>query len=384
MTEASAGTRTKPRVAFFVTVDWYFANHYLALACAIRDAGYAVSVITGVDAHGERIREAGLDLIPFRISRKGMHPIAELTSLLRLVGVLRRVRPDLLHNIAQKPVLYGGLAARLIGVPAVVAALPGLGWLFTSVEPRARIGRRLVLFGYRRLLRHPRVRVLVQNEADRDELNTLAGLNATLVPGSGVNLKRFKPGAPPPSPVTIVLASRLLWHKGVGELVEAMKILLARNIACRCWLVGQPDDGNPASVTRQWLEERAEEGVIEWLGYRADMPAVLGGGHVACLPTYYREGIPKFLLEAAAAGLPLIATDVPGCRDVVQPELNGLLVPPRDAFALANALQRLIEDADLRARMGKNARAIAEARFANERIFAEVQDVYADLLGPVD
>ena len=383
MIEASTGTRGKPKVAFFVTVDWYFCSHYLALACAMRDSGYAVSVITGVDADGERIRAAGLDLIPFRISRKGMHPLAELTSLLRLVGVLRRLRPDLLHNIAQKPVLYGGLAARLIGVPAVVAALPGLGWLFTSVEPRARFGRRLVLFGYRRLLRHPRVRVLVQNETDRNELKRLAGVNATVVPGSGIDLERFSPSPSPPLPVTVILASRLLWDKGVGELVDAIRLLRGRGIACRCCLVGQPDAGNPASVTQEWLEERVAEGVIEWWGYRADMPAVLSSAHLACLPSY-REGMPKFLLEAAAAGLPLIATNVPGCRDVVQPEVNGLLVPPRDAFALANALQRLIEDADLRARMGTNSRAIAEARFANERIFGEVQDVYADLLGPVD
>jgi glycosyltransferase involved in cell wall biosynthesis len=383
MIEASTGTRGKPRVAFFVTVDWYFCSHYLALACALRDSGYAVSVITGVDKEGERIRAAGLDLIPFRISRKGMHPLAEAGSLLRLVRVLRRLRPDLLHNIAQKPVLYGGLAARLTGLPAVVAALPGLGWLFTSVEPRARLGRRLVLVGYRRLLRHPRVRVLVQNETDRNELNRLAGVNATVVPGSGVDLGRFLPGPPRPPPVTVMLASRLLWDKGVGELVEAIRLLRGRGIACRCCLVGQPDAGNPASVTRAWLDERVAEGVIECLGYRQDMPAVLRSAHVACLPSY-REGMPKFLLEAAAAGLPLVATDVPGCRDVVQPEVNGLLVPPRDACALANALQRLIEDAGLRARMGQNARAIAEARFANERIFAEVRSVYADLLRPVD
>ena len=379
MRRPQSGHRQKPRVAFFVTVDWYFASHYLALACAIRDAGYAVSVITDGDAYSEQIRSAGIDLIPFQISRQGMHPVAELKSLLRLIGVLRRLRPDLLHNIAQKPVLYGSLAARLTGVPAVVAALPGLGWLFTSGVPRARLGRRFVLVGYRYLLRQRRVRVLVQNQTDRTELKQLAGLDAILIPGSGVDLERYQPHPPAPLPVTVMLASRLLWDKGIGELVEAMRLLRERGIACRCCLIGEPDDGNPASVSRQWLEERVAEGIIEWWGYRDNMPAALRQAHIACLPSY-REGMPKFLLEASAAGLPLVATDVPGCRDIVQSGTNGLLVPPRDAAALADALQRLIEDAKLRSQLGTQARAIAEARFGTERIAVIVKDVYRALL----
>ena len=371
--------RQKPRVAFFVTVDWYFASHYLALACAIRDAGYAVSVITDGDAFSEQIRGAGIELIPFQISRKGMHPVAEFKSLLRLIGVLRRLRPDLLHNIAQKPVLYGSLAARLTGVPAVVAALPGLGWLFTSGVPRARLGRRLVLLGYRYLLRHPRVQVLVQNETDRAELRQLAGLQAILIPGSGVDLERYQPHPPAPLPVTVMLASRLLWDKGIGELVEAMRLLRERGIACRCCLIGEPDEGNPASVSRQWLEDRVAEGIIEWWGFRADMPAVLRHAHIACLPSY-REGLPKFLLEASAAGLPLVGTDVPGCRDIIQQNINGLLIPRKTTVPLTDALQKLIENADLRARFGRRARAIAEAKFGNECIFRDVKSLYLDLL----
>jgi len=199
------------------------------------------------------------------------------------------------------------------------------------------------------------------------------------VPGSGVDLERYQPHPPAPLPVTVMLASRLLWDKGVGELVEAMRILRERGIPCRCCLIGDPDDGNPASVSRQWLEERVAEGIIEWWGFRSDMPEVLQYGHIACLPSY-REGMPKFLLEASAAGLPLVATDVPGCRDIVQSGTNGLLVPPRDAAALADALQRLIEDAELRGRLGTQARAIAEGRFGLERIAASVKAVYQELL----
>jgi glycosyltransferase involved in cell wall biosynthesis len=379
MSKQPAEPTPKARIAFFVTVDWYFVSHYLALALTMLNAGYKVSVITAVDKQAKTIRAAGIELIPFPISRKGMHPVAELKTLRRLITVLRRLRPDLLHCIAQKPVLYGSLAARLTGVPAVIAALPGLGWLFTSGAPHARLGRRLALLGYRRLLRHRRVRVLVQNDTDRAQLKRLAGLDAIVVPGSGVDLERYQPGPAPPPPITIVLASRLLWDKGVGELVQAMRILHQRGVNCRCCLIGEPDEGNPASVPRQWLEARVAEGVVEWWGFRDDMPEVLRQAHIACLPSY-REGLPKFLLEASAAGLPLVATDVPGCRDIVQSGTNGLLVPPRDAVALADALQGLIEDCGLRGRLGTQARAIAEARFGAERIAAIVKDVYRKLL----
>jgi len=387
MSKRPSDPDTKPVIAFFVTVDWYFASHYLSLARAICDAGYSVSVITAVDRHAERIRAAGIDLIPFQISRKGMHPIAELKSLLRLIGVLRRLRPDLLHCIAQKPVLYGSLAARLTGVPAVIAALPGLGWMFTSREPRARLSRRLALLGYRHLLRHRGVRVLVQNETDRAQLEGLARLDATLIPGSGVDLERYRPRPPiapstsePAAPVTIMLASRLLWDKGIGELVEAMRCLRQRRVACRCCLIGEPDDGNPASVPRPWLANCVAEGLVEWWGFRDNMPEVLRHAQIACLPSYYREGMPKFLLEASATGLPLVTTDTPGCRDIVEPEVNGLLVPPRHPIALAEALQRLVEDAGLRRRLGTRARAIAEARFGSELVAASVIAVYQDLL----
>jgi glycosyltransferase involved in cell wall biosynthesis len=377
---SSADPGSAPTVAFFVTVDWYFHRHYRVLASAVRDAGYRVVVITGVGAHGEAIRQLGFELVPIEISRKGMHPVREFGALLRLARVLRRVEPDLLHSIAQKPVLYGSLAARILGTRAVVAALPGLGWLFSSNAGRARLGRQLVMLGYRWLLRRPNVRALVQNRTDRAELKRVGKLDAVLIPGSGVDLERFVPRPPTPGPVTILLASRLLWDKGIGELVEAARLLHGRGAPCRCVLVGAPDEGNPASVTLEKLDAWNAEGVIEWWGYRADMADVLGQAHIACLPSYYREGIPKFLLEAAACGLPIVTTDMPGCRETVEPGVNGLLVPPRDPTALADALQRLVLNADLRSRFGANSRTAAESKFGDARIAEQTLAVYAELL----
>ncbi len=373
------------RVAFFVTVDWYFCHHYLALARAVRDAGFAVTVITGVEDHGEAIRAAGLDLIPLEVSRKGMNPLRELRSILRLTQVLRRLRPALLHNIAQKPVLYGTLAARLTGVSAVVNGVAGMGYLFTSEAPRARLVRRLVRGAYRALLVTPNVRVLVQNPDDQAQVRILTGAEPILIPGSGVDLARFVPRAPATSgsssdPPVVVLASRMLWDKGVGDFAAAARRLKGQGSPARFVLVGKPDPGNPASVSEDQLRDWQREGFVEWWGYRADMPEVLAQTQIACLPSYYREGLPKFLIEAAAAGLPLVTTDATGCREAVEPGVNGFLVPPRDPVALGAALEQLIADPELRRRFGARSRALAEARFDETKVHGATLAVYHEIL----
>ncbi|AUB84527.1 glycosyltransferase family 4 protein [Candidatus Thiodictyon syntrophicum] len=368
------------RIAFCTTVDWYFCHHYLALARAVREAGFTVSVITGVAEHADLIRDAGLDLIPLAVSRKGMNPLRELQSILALKRILRCLRPALLHNIAQKPVLYGTLAARLAGVPAVVNGVAGMGYLFTSGSGRARLLRPLVGRAYRALLAAPNVRVLVQNPDDQRQVRRLTGVEPVLIPGSGVDLTRFVPRPEPPGPPVVVLASRMLWDKGIGEFVAAARLLRERGSPARLVLVGKPDPGNPASVAEDQLRDWAREGCIQWWGYRADMPAVMAAAHIACLPSYYREGLPKFLIEAAAAGLPLVTTDATGCREAVEPEKNGLLVPPRDPDALADALERLAGDEDLRRRFGARSRVLAQERFDATRIHGATLAVYDELL----
>jgi glycosyltransferase involved in cell wall biosynthesis len=367
-------------IAYCATVDWYFCHHYLALARAALDAGFAVSVITGVAEHGEVIRAAGLDLIPFNVSRKGMHPLEELGSIRDLTRTLRRLAPNLLHNIAQKPVIYGTLAARFARVPAVVNGVAGMGWLFTSDAPRARLVRTLLGAVYRALLTAPGVRVLVQNPDDQDQIRRLTGVEPRLIPGSGVDLKRFVPRPEPSGPVRVVLASRMLWDKGVGEFVAAARLLRERGNPMRLTLVGKPDPGNPTAVGEVQLRDWNQEGAIDWWGYRADMPEVFAAAHIACLPSYYREGLPKFLIEAAAAGLPLVTTDATGCREAVEPGGNGLLVPPRDPAALAAALERLGADTALRRAMGERSRVLAESRFDADRIHVATLAVYHELL----
>jgi glycosyltransferase involved in cell wall biosynthesis len=374
-----AGGGRRKSVLFFAAVDWYFCLHWLALARAVQAAGYDVAVMTEVTDQGPRMRAAGLRVLPIRLSRKGMNPVAELRALAGVRRLLRDERPDLLHNIAQKPVLYGSLGARAAGVGAVVNTLAGMGYLFTSPGLRARAVRALVVRAYRRLLRGPRVRVVVQNPDDREQLAGEAGLDAVLIPGAGVDLDRFGPAPEPAGTPAVVLASRLLWDKGVGEFVEAARLLRARGVPARFVLVGRPDAQNPSAVPEARLEEWHRRGEIEWWGYRSDMPAVLAQAHVVCLPSY-REGLPTILIEAAAAGRPLVASDVPGCREVVRPGVNGSLVPARDAAALAAAIEPLVRDKALRDRYGGRSRSIAEAEFGIGRIAADTLALYRELL----
>lgn len=366
-----------PKLLFFVTEDWYFCSHRLALAVAAREAGFEVVVVTRVREHGEVIRRAGLDLIPFEISRRGMNPFMELGTLTRLAALYRREKPDLVHHVAMKPVLYGTLAARLAGVPHIVNALAGMGWLFTSAKLMARFIKPLVRLTFRFLLRQ--TSVIVQNP---DDAALMAGVglgSVRLIRGSGVDAEVFRPEPEPTGTPLVVLPARMLWDKGVGEFVEAARQLKARGIVARFALVGEPDPENPATVSEAQLDAWHAETVVEWWGQRADMPQVYAQAHVVCLPSY-REGLPKALLEAAACGRPIVTTDVPGCREIVRDGDNGVLVPVCDAPALAEAMARLIADPDMRRRMGERGRALAVGEFSQERVIAETLVVYREAM----
>ncbi len=382
MTQAAGRQVLGRKVLFFVAVDWYFCLHWLPLAQWVRRAGYDTAVMTEVTdpAQAERIRAAGLRVLPIELSRKGLNPFAELATLWRILRLLRAERPSLLHAIAQKPVLYGALGARLAGIRAVVGTLAGLGYLFTSRGLRARLLRPLVLLGYRFLLTGPRTRVIVQNPDDGRQLAQQAGIEPVLIRGAGVDLERFAPKPPPPPPLVVVLASRMLWDKGIQELVDASSLLRARGVPLRMVLVGKPDAGNPSAVPEAQLKTWADAGVVEWWGHRTDMPAVLAQAHIVCLPSY-REGLPTILIEAAAAGLPLVATDVPGCREVVRPGINGALVPARDAAALAGAIEHLAGDPARRIRYGSASRRIAETELGIASVASATLAVYDALLG---
>ena len=369
---------TQRRVLFVVTEDWYFVSHRLPLAIAARDAGFDVAVATRVSEHGQQITASGIRLVPFELSRRSGNPLSEI---FRLVRLYQHERPTIVHHVALKPVLYGTLAARLARVPGIINAVAGLGWLFSSRRRLAQLMRPWVRLVLIRLLAAPHVRTIVQNPDDR-ALLVQAGLRPSqlqLIRGAGVDTQAFVPGEAPPPPVTVMLVSRMLWDKGVAEFVDAAHLLHARGLGARFVLVGEPDSANPAAIPLAQLREWHGHNGIEWWGRREDMPTVLRQAHIACLPSFYGEGIPKSLLEAMACGLPIVTTDAPGCREVVTDADNGFLVPVRDAAALAAALEKLIRDPALRQRMGQRSRARALAEFSQEQVIAETLQLYQEM-----
>jgi glycosyltransferase involved in cell wall biosynthesis len=371
-----------PTLLFLVSEDFYFWSHRLPLARGARDAGYRVLVATRVAEHGERIRGEGFGVLPLRHLRRGAGgPAGEARTIAELTALYREHRPDITHHVAVKPVLYGSIAARLAGVPCTVNAFAGLGWAFTQTGRKAAVIEPVFSAAYRAALGRPGSVVLFQNTDDRDTLVRAGAVRAdatAVIRGSGIDLARYRPADPPDGPVAIVLGARMLKDKGVGELVAAARLLRARGLDVVVRLFGEPDPENPSSFSRAELEAWRDEGVVEWRGATADMAGELARAHVACLPSY-REGLPKFLLEAAATGLPIVTADVPGCREAVRHEYNGLLVPVRTVEPLAEALERLVRDPALRARMGAAGRQRAEQEFAAERVVAETLGLYERL-----
>jgi len=379
----------RPRLLFIVTEDWAFLRHRLPMARAALDMGFEVAVATRVSEHAEAIRALGFTVFHTPVERAGLSPIGDLRYLAALICTLRRFRPNLIHNVAAKPVLYGTLAARLAARgAAVINAFTGLGILFTedagrqrSVKSRSLGG--LLMTALRGLCGHRRVHMLVQNDDDRAFLaqQRIGRAERThLIPGSGVDLAQFPATPEPPAPpVRAVLVGRLLKTKGVAEFAQAAQLLKDRGRDIRMILVGAPDPGNPTTVTQDQIDAWVAEGLVDWAGARDDIAAVWAGAHIAVLPSY-REGLPKSLLEAAASARPLVATDVPGCRALVRNGENGLLVPAQNAVALADAIDRLAADGDLRRAYGAAARADVEARLSQAKISAAVQALYGQVL----
>lgn len=364
------------RLLYVVNSPGFFVSHRLDLARAAAVTGLDVGVASPDGTGVEAIRAAGLSWFELSMDRSGRNPFGEAALVSRLIALYRRVRPSIVHHVTIKPVLYGTLAARITGVPTVINAISGMGFLFTEGRPMlARAGT----LAYRALLRHPHMTVIVQNEEDRRffAANRLVDVNRiTLIPGSGVDLARFDPTARRAEPPIVVHTSRMLADKGVREFIAAARMLRLRYPRVRFVLVGAPDPGNPTTLTAVELEAAAREGVIEWWGQRDDVPAILAQASIYALATYYREGVPKSLIEAAAAGLPLIVGDVGGGRELVRDGVNGFVIPVRDAPALAAKIARLLADPAEAARLGRAARADAEARFGIDRINAAQLALY--------
>jgi len=355
-----------PKLLFLVTEDWYFCSHRLPVARAARDAGFAVAVATRVREHGEQIRGEGFALHSLGWKRRGDGILGHCRALAEIIRLYRRENPDILYHVALKPVLFGGIAARLAfrrnDRPAVLSAVMGLGTSAAAPWRRRALGWALRLVAGRGT-------VIVQNPEDRAALSRFGfdPARIALVRGSGVDTEHFAP-QPEPSGCTVALVGRMLRGKGVPEAVAAICSLRAEGLAIDLALAGASDPDSRDSLSEEELAALAREPGVEWLGHVADVREVWRRAAIAVLPSSYGEGVPKSLLEAASCARPIIASDMPGCREVVVPGETGLLVPAHDVMALAAAIARLAGDPALRARMGAAGRARMVAEFAEAAV----------------
>lgn len=370
------------RLLFLVNNPAFFLSHRLPIALAARQAGYEVHVATMDGPSVATIREHGLTHHVIPMSRSGRHPLEELRSLHAFWRLFRELQPDLVHAVTIKPVLYGGIAARLAGVPAYVAAVSGLGFIFMRREGGFDPLRLAATLLYRLALGHRNSRVVFQNANDRHELRR-AGVvqpgQAVIIRGSGVDLQAYTPVPEPEGAPVAIMVARLLTDKGVREFVEAARSTAGHPSGLRWVLVGAPDPGNPASITEREFRMWQEEGVVICMGERDDIAALYQNAHIAVLPSY-REGLPRSLVEAAACGRAVVTTDVPGCRDAIEPGVTGLLVPVRNARALGEAVVTLAADAGRRKAMGAAGRRLAEQEFDIGKVVQAHLAIYRQLL----
>ena len=378
------------RILYIVNNAAFFCSHRLPLALAARAAGHEVALATGgagsPTLEAPALRELQVQQIPHHVvafSSGGMNPLREVRGLWQLTRYMRRWRPDVVHCASPKGLLYGGLAARLNRVPALVLAVSGMGSMTT---PGASRLRRLLRSAYMQVVRlaygHRNRRVIVQNGDDRQVIVShgfATEAHTVLIPGSGVHLPPYLALDLQLREPLVVLPARLLKEKGVLVFVDAVRLLRQRGIAWRFALLGTADYANSSSVTESVIRTWEQAGLIEWWGHRTDMPAVLGQARIVCLPSFYGEGMPKALLEAAAAGCAVVTTNATGCREAVLPGVTGDLVPPRDAQALALALQRLIEDPVRCLAYGTAGRNMARERFDLDAVVTRTLELYGEL-----
>lgn len=375
----------KKKLLIVVSGAKFFLSHRLTLAQAAKNAGYEVHIATPRSNLNQSIIAAGFVHHRILLDRGGINPLRDILTLCSLYRLYRKIKPDIVHQVTLKPILYGGIAARLARVHSVVNAFTGLGYLFISKSPFIKILRNLIAKTYKISFRHPNQRVIFQNNNDRSWFidNKILHPDTTLlIRGSGVDMTEFSFSDETNEMPLVILPSRLLWDKGVAEFVATARCLRQKNVKARFVLVGDCDKENPKVVPRSQLTKWVDEGVIEWWGERDDMPEVISQSHIVCLPSY-REGLPRVLVEAAACGRAIVTTDTPGCRDVVCDGENGFLVPIKDTNALANAIVTLLADPQLRKTMGRAGRQRVEIDYSLDVVLQQTLAIYEKLLSTV-
>ena len=378
-------SKTK-KLLFIVNTDWFFLSHRLPIAKEALNQGYEVHIATTISDKLIVLRNNGLIVYPLNLHRSNVRIISLALEFKEMLSIIRKVKPDIVHLVTIKPVLLGGIAARLASIPAVVFAVSGLGFVFINRGIPAIFRRQVISFLYHLAFRHKNKRVIFQNTDDQSILSNLSKLSlseSVLIAGSGVDLSVYDIQPPYSKGLPVVLfAARLLEDKGIREFVQAAKLVNSSGNCARFIIAGEPDLLNPATIKQQEFDQWQKEGVVELLGYCEDMIEVLALSSIVVLPSY-REGFPKILIEAAACGRAVITTDVPGCRDAIEDGITGFMVPVRNSKALVEKICILLDNPLLCRKMGKAGRSRAEEVFDVNKVVDKHIKIYAELLREV-
>lgn len=374
------------KLLFNLTEDWFFCSHFLERALAAKKAGYSIFVLSRQSLNKDVLENYGVKFISVPFDRKSTNPFYEFYVLIRIILIYKKVKPDIVHQVAAKPIIYGSIAARICRIKSVINAPVGMGYVFTSDTIKAKILKPLLKILFKFLINshngvNKRNKVIFENHDDLNYFINLKAVdpkNACIIQGAGVKIKQnYKPQKNKKIP-TIALVARMLKDKGINEFVEASKIVNREKILGNFLLVGDIDQGNPSSLKRQTLVKWNDDKVIKWVGWIDNVDEILKKTDILCLPSY-REGLPKALIEGAAFGLPIVTTNTVGCKDVVEHGVNGFLVPTKDVKQLSKRILELIKSKDLRNKMGMASFNIASRKFSSEIINSQTLDVYNEM-----
>ncbi|PMO63055.1 glycosyl transferase family 1 [Vibrio breoganii] len=372
------------KIIYIVNVDWFFISHRIPIARAAIEEGYEVHLACKFTGSRKVLESYGIKCHNIDFCRNGGSLFKEFKSILQIKELLKSVKADIVHSVTIKPVIYTGLTLKLIkNPPAFVAAISGLGYVFSAKTIKAKATKFLVSLLYSLAFSIKNKMIIFQNTSDKDTLLSLVTIEekyTVLIKGSGADLSIYKQSTEPDTrDVVVTMACRLLKEKGIYDFIDAARIIKSSYPSTKFQLVGGMDLGNPSSITEKEIERFTKEGVVEFLGQQRDIPLIFANSHIISLPSYYGEGVPKVLIEAAACGRPIVTTNNPGCRDAVIDGVTGILVPTRDPKALAIALDSLVSKPELRKQMGNRAREFAIAEFDVRDVVQRHLDIYKKL-----
>lgn len=363
------------KILFVVNVDWFFISHRLPLALEALKRGYEVHIACGITDKKEYLESLGLIVHPLNLSRSGTGIKGEIKAFCEIYNLLKEINPNIAHFVTIKPVLYGGIASRFLSIHKKVFSISGLGFIFIKQGLKATLVRMLIKTMYKFALCGKNSHVIVQNPDDKAVLDSIVKIPITLIRGSGVDLNQYEYNEEKNENIKVSMACRLLKDKGVFEYIEASKILKKKYLNVKFELYGDIDIHNPASLTSDDIKKIKEEGFVNVYGFSSDIAKVFSDSNIVVLPSY-REGLPKVLIEAAACGRAIVTTDVPGCRDAIEPNITGLLCKVKDSKSLASMIEKLIIDNNLRNSMGKEGRKLAEQEFDINKVIEKHFEIY--------